>query len=361
MRDFFVLDTLDMVPKSDLATLEHPIYSLTTVPERRQLTYHHGECKIELIPSSLGLPTVFDKEIMIYGMSKLMQLINEGKDAGPVVRLTTHDMLVQTNRQTNNLGYERVLPALNRLRGVTINTTIATGDERTTHGFGLIDEFNYNRKGSMHAERLKYLELKFSDWVYRSVKSGEVLSISRDYFRLRSPIDRRVYEVARKHCGSQPTWRVGLELLQKKVGSKQAEKHFNAHMRGMVRSNHLPDYAVTVEDAQVVFYSRSGRVADGKLPSRRAVVLSRRPDGMTAQQSSCPAKSGDSGEAEPAIRKIRISSMAFDNARALAPGWDMYALENLYIDWASTKDAARSEDARFLGWFKSYTKGKPAP
>ncbi len=358
MRDFFVLDTLDMVPKSDLASLEHPIYSLTTVPERRQLTYHHGDCKIELIPSSLGLPTVFDKEIMIYGMSKLMQLINDGKDAGPTVRLTTHDMLVQTNRQTNNLGYERLLPALNRLRGMVINTTIATGGEASTHGFGLIEEFKYNRKGSMHAERLKYLEIRFSDWVYRSVMSGEVLSISRDYFRLRSPIDRRVYEVVRKHCGSQPSWRVGLELLQKKVGSKQADKHFNSHMRGMVRSNHLPDYAVTVEDGQGVFYSRE-RNSDGKPPSRRAAKLARRPDGVTAQPVASKLNGG--GEAAPVKAKIRISTVAFDNARALAPGWDMYALESKYIEWAATLDAARNEDARFLSWFRSYTKGKPAP
>ena len=36
-------------------------------------------------------------------------------------------------------------------------------------------------------------------------------------------------------------------------------------------------------------------------------------------------------------------------------------LESMYIEWARTKDAARNEDARFLGWVRSYTKGKPAP
>ena len=204
MRDFFVLDTLDMVPKSDMATMEHPIYSLSTKPERRRLSYTNGECKLELIPSSLGLPTVFDKDIMIYCISKLMRMQNEGKAFGPVVRLSTHDMLVETNRPTNNLGYERLLPALNRLRGVVINTTIATGDERTTRGFGLIDEFEYNRRGSMFSERLRYLEIKLSDWIYRAITSAEVLPISRDYFRLRAPVDRRIYEIVRKHCGRQP-------------------------------------------------------------------------------------------------------------------------------------------------------------
>ena len=181
VRDFFVLDTLDMVPKSDMATMEHPIYSLSTKPERRRLSYTNGECKLELIPSSLGLPTVFDKDIMIYCISKLMRMKNEGEEFGPVVRLSTHDMLVETNRPTNNLGYERLVPALNRLRGVVINTTIATGSERTTRGFGLIDEFEYNRKGSMHSERLRYLEIKLSDWIFRAIASAEVLPISRDY------------------------------------------------------------------------------------------------------------------------------------------------------------------------------------
>ena len=367
MRDFFLLDTLDTVPKSDMATMEHPIYSLSTKPERRRLSYTNGECKLELIPSSLGLPTVFDKDIMIYCISKLMRMQNEGKAFGPVVRLSTHDMLVETNRPTNNLGYERLLPALNRLRGVVINTTITTGDERTTRGFGLIDEFEYNRRGSMFSERLRYLEIKLSDWIFRAVTSAEVLPISRDYFRLRAPVDRRIYEIVRKHCGRQPSWRVGVELLQKKVGSKQAEKHFNAHIRNLVRSNHLPDYAVTVEAGQAVFYKRTELDADAPTAARRAVKPSRRADSVTVGQQGGNAPDDAGGQTNRpqdgwpgGVRAIRISTEAFDRAREIAPGWDRYALENIYIGWACDKDVARNEDARFLGWVKSYTKGRPA-
>jgi hypothetical protein len=42
-------------------------------------------------------------------------------------------------------------------------------------------------------------------------------------------------------------------------------------------------------------------------------------------------------------------------------GWDKYMLESVYIAWAKDKEAARDEDARFLSWVRSYTKGKPAP
>lgn len=343
VRDFFVLDTLDMLPRSDMATMEHPIYSLSTRPDRRQLSYTQGEARLEIIPSSLGLPTVFDKDIIIYCISKLVAMRDRGEAIGRVVRITTHDLLVETNRPINNLGYQRLLPALNRLRGVVINTTITTGEERSTRGFGLIDEFEYNRKGSMFAERLKYLEICLSDWIFRAIQSAEVLPISRDYFRLRAPVDRRIYEIARKHCGRQTSWRVGTDLLQKKVGSKQAVKHFHAHLRGLVSSNHLPDYAVTIEGEQTVFYRRSAREAAPVMPP----VI------------DAGARAANGRAVPPAKeRKIAITADAFDAVLEIAPGWDRYALESSYKTWAATKDVARSEDARFLAWVASYTKNR---
>jgi len=77
-----------------------------------------------------------------------------------------------------------------------------------------------------------------------------------------------------------------------------------------------------------------------------------------------PAKQTEAGEKviKPTTeRAIRISEMAFDTMRERAPGWDKYMLENMYVEWAKTKDAARREDARFLRWVTSYTKGKAAP
>mgnify|MGYP002381527590 CR=1 FL=1 len=343
VRDFFVLDTMDVVPRSDLATMEHPIFSLSTHADTKRISYENGGVRVEIIPSAIGLPTVFDKDILIYCISKLIAMRDAGVPIGPCVRLTTHDMLVDTNRPTNNLGYERLLPALNRLRGVVINTTIATGGLMTTRGFGLIDDFEYNRKGSMFAERLKHLEVRLSDWLFRAIAAAEVLPISRDYFRLRAPVDRRIYEVARKHCGRQASWRIGLELLQRKVGSTQAGKFFSRHLRKLILSNHLPDYAVTLEGSQAVFY--------------------RRDDGKTARQQSgapSPVATTSDRPAGQALerRLVRVSQEAVDQLSTIAPGWDRYGLESLYCEWAAELEVARSEDARFLAWARSYTKGK---
>ena len=72
VRDFFVLDALDVAPRSDMASMEHPIFSLSTKAETRPLKYTHGENSVEIIPSTLGLPTVFDKDVLIYCISRLI-------------------------------------------------------------------------------------------------------------------------------------------------------------------------------------------------------------------------------------------------------------------------------------------------
>ena len=223
------------------------------------------------------------------------------------------------------------------LTGTRIKTNIVTGDEVSTQNFGLIEWYDYNRKGSGFAERLRYLDIKLSDWLFRAIDAAEVLPIAKEYFRLRRPLDRRVYEIARKHCGAQATWRISIDKLQRRAGSKQERKHFAAHLRGMVQTNHLPDYALTLEGEHAVFWRRG-------VGARAATSA---PAEIAAQQS--------------VERRILISSEAIEQLYEIAPRWDRHRLEHLYIEWARTKETARSEDARFLGWVRSYTKGKPAP
>ena len=64
------------------------------------------------------------------------------------------------------------------------------------------------------------MELTLSDWLYNAVVGMEVLSISRDYFRIGKPIERRIYELCRRHCGSkQPKWEIGIDKLRKETFS----------------------------------------------------------------------------------------------------------------------------------------------
>lgn len=128
----------------------------------------------------------------------------------------------------------------------------------------------------MFSDRLRYLEIKLSDWVFRAITSAEVLRISRDYFRLRSPVDRRIYEIAPKHCGRQASWRIDIDALQHKAGSKQERRFFVTHLRKLVASNHLPDFAATNERTNAAFYNRG--IIDCVTETSRAVAAETRRD-----------------------------------------------------------------------------------
>ena len=56
-HDLFICDVLDAIPKDDMASMEHPVFSLSTKPDNRTRRYEHNGSVIEIIPSGKGLAT----------------------------------------------------------------------------------------------------------------------------------------------------------------------------------------------------------------------------------------------------------------------------------------------------------------
>jgi hypothetical protein len=54
-HDLFICDVLDAIPKDDMASMEHPIFSLSTKPDTRVLRYEHRNVVVEIAPSVRGL------------------------------------------------------------------------------------------------------------------------------------------------------------------------------------------------------------------------------------------------------------------------------------------------------------------
>jgi plasmid replication initiation protein len=146
-------------------------------------------------------------------------------------------------------GYEFLRRAFERLRGVSIVRNIKTGG---VEWWKII-------KGSPTDSRMIGVEVKFSDWLYNAVTNFEVLTLDRDYFRLDGGVERRVYELCRKHYGNQSRWSIGLDLLHKKSASKTPIRNFRIAVKRLAESNHLPQYRLVFnhEADQLRVYSRS--------------------------------------------------------------------------------------------------------
>lgn len=331
--DFFVCDIFDAVPKGDMASMEHPLFSLSTKPDRSIRRYEHNGVFVEITPSVLGLATIHDRDVLIFTISQIMAALNNGKEVSQVVRFKAYDLLNATNRVTDGRGYEGLKAALDRLSGTRISTNIITGDIEVTKGFGLIDSYGIVR--ASRDGRMQEVEIKLSDWVFNAIRHNEVLTLHRDYFRLRKPLERRMYELARKHCGKQKEWKISLDLLRKKCGSASTEKEFKRLIQNIVEQDteygHIPDYAVSLDEQSVVFKNR------GTMEKEKAV--------------------------KQVYGHVRIDHEAFHDARTVAQGWDVYFLEQEWRNWMADYDVEPPRDGgkAFIGFCRKWVEKRGRP
>jgi len=228
-RDFFLADLFDYALKDDGASMEAPIFTLATKPDLSiwEWTSRDGNKSVRVMPSVLGRATQHDKDVLIYVVSQMTEGLNRGRDDAKnrTVRFTVYDYLVTTNRGVGGDDYRRLQESFDRLAGTRIKTDIRTGGQRVTDNFGILERVRIVEK-SQSDERMIAVDMTLSEWLYNAIQAYEILSIHPDYFRLRKPMARRFYELARKHCGHQAQWKIGLELLQAKAGSKSTLKEF---------------------------------------------------------------------------------------------------------------------------------------
>lgn len=330
-HDLFICDVADAVLKDVMPHMEHPFYSLAKKPDTSVRKYEHNGQWIEITPSVKGMATIYDKDVLIYCISQIMGAIKRGDPVSKRVRINSRDLLTFTNRGTSGRAYSSLIESLDRLEGTRIRTNIITGDEEQTNGFGLIDASSVRRKHGLDG-RLLWCDITLSDWVFSAIKAQEVLTLHRDYFRLAKPLERRVYEIARKHCGQQPKWKIGLPLLHKKSGSEGPEWRFRQMIRSLVLGDHLPDYSIAYDaDADMVTFVNRGTV---KAP------------------------------VEPAIEPWsgRLDPDAYHEARKAAPGWDVRELETEWRMWLSDQDIVpRAPLAHFVKFCRSWAEKRGRP
>lgn len=317
--DLFICDIADAVLKDLVAQMEHPFYSLSKKPETTIRRYEHNGNWIEIVPSVKGLATIYDKDILIYCISQLIAKKNKGEAISKRVRITARELLMFTNRGTSGKDYDAMCEALDRLDGTRIRTNIKRGDEEQFSAFGLIDSASVARKFGLDG-RLLWCEVTLSDWVFNAVSQNECLTLHRDYFRLRKPLERRIYEIARKHCGRQPSWTISIELLHKKTGSKSLLKQFRYLLKELARTNHLPDYTVSLEPGDMIEFTNRATIKAVAALSTRDIP--------------------------------QLDDDVYHDARLAAPGWDVYHLKSEWLSFwdDSGRPTLRDPNAAFLAF-----------
>src|SRR3546814_20548765 len=106
-QDFFVCDVFDAAPKGDMASMEHPLFSISTKPDLTAREYRNGSTFVRVSPGELGRATVQDRDVLISCISQLMAALNSGHPVNQVVRSKAYYLLVQPNRGPDGTDSEK--------------------------------------------------------------------------------------------------------------------------------------------------------------------------------------------------------------------------------------------------------------
>ncbi len=259
--DLFVADILDVAPKGDINTMENPVFALSTKPDLDVWEFTLGDVFIRVTPSRAGRPTIFDKDLLMYCISQVVEGMNRGRQVSKRVQITAYDFLKSTNRGTSGREYLAMMAALERLRGVTITTnTGGKGKSRRGQVRGLIDSADVIERDDRG--RMLSVEIELSEWIFKAITDKSILTYSPHYYRLRKPHERRLYELCRKFCGTQKMWECGEEKLYLRFGTRANIRKFRHQLREMVEAQNIPDYTIEYDEELrkfACFYTPKGK------------------------------------------------------------------------------------------------------
>ena len=311
--------------------MEYPLFSLSTKPDHKAREYRNKDKWLKVSPSPSGLATVHDRDILIYCISQCMAALNQGQTIEKTLRFKAVDLLIVTNRKTSGEGYKLLREALKRLQGTQVETNLTTGGKEQWDVFSFIDKARTIR--DTRDGRMQEIEITLSDWVFNAIqeKGGDILTISRDYFRLRKPLERRLYELARKCCGtSNNRWLMKLTTLHDRTGSQSSYREFKRMMKVIIDDHeHIPDYTFELIDETVYIWPRK------------------------------EFKKRFSGKKKDAVNALpfHIKPETFEIAQQFSEGWDIYFIETEWRKMLEKKAIKPdSPNGSFVGYIKWYVK-----
>ncbi|MCY4139204.1 MAG: replication initiator protein A [Rhodobacteraceae bacterium] len=329
--DLFIADLM-AAPLKELAEhLEFPFFGLAPQPRRKNCRFEdeHGNY-IELRPGLEGLPTIQDQDILIYCMSMAMAEIRGGRPVPERVQMTASDLLRFTNRTIGGRQYNAVESAIYRLTQLTLVTNLRGEEATYTELFGIVDRASMVRRHSLqrrHGGALLGCSIVLSSWIREALEARRVLTLHNDYFRLRTPLERAIYQVVRKHCGEQRMWNIGLAKLQNKVGSRDTLRNFRGNLKKLVarwRDQDFLDYCLEFDDSE---------------------------DQLVAHYANDPRRIP--ADLQPAER--RLTPRTLNTMRRKHPNLDPGQMEQLWRSWAAKQpEQPRNTQAAFLGFCKRY-------
>jgi plasmid replication initiation protein len=217
--------------------------------------YDDGKHWIEITGTKYGVANIWDKEILIYLQSLMQERVNRGEKMSPIFQFTGNDFFRICGTKPNGSAYDRIEESLTRLKSTMIKTNLLDDDGKSgeTRAFSWIDDFKIKWREKRNGEKvMQAVVVRMGLRLYNAILNNKcMLTYDSRYFQLK-PLEKRLYEIARAHCGNQPGFKMGIEKLHKRVGCITELRFFKSKLVTISkRKAQLPGYAISVIDPRI--------------------------------------------------------------------------------------------------------------
>jgi len=280
--DLFLGNLVEASMKDDRELMSNPYFALKK-QRQANIVYSSPHVTIEITSGTdkegdiIGIATIWDKDILLYITTLINAAIDSGRPISREVMFCPYDFLKATGRSTGKRGYTLFYEALRRLHKTNILTTVEADGQVHESGFHWIENYKFVKRTLPNGKEIHSgVIIKLNKWSFDAItKDRRVLTINTDYFDLTKGMERRLYEIARKHVGRQSKWSISLEKLAEKCGTSQKLRQFKADLNKIIDDDNIPDYRLTIIFENGTWteqsYPRSGPRKNGK--DSRAMVI----------------------------------------------------------------------------------------
>ena len=190
-----------------------------------------------------GIATIYDQDVLMFVISQLVDAKSAGMPMSRRVRFTPYQFFRVDEPDTDG----KRLSAVARLAAPAADNDHRNDDPLGIHAarphpailveFGTVED----------AGKLSGVEIVIAEWLFESVEEFNVLTLDKLYFRIAGPVERWLYQHARKATGGETgKWQESFKSLYDKSASQQDFKHYASTLRKLAKLHDLPGFRLTI-------------------------------------------------------------------------------------------------------------------
>ena len=256
--DIFVPALYDVSTKDSRSIMDVAVFRLSKKDKRAGavIRYELPDGHVEVVSSQYGMASVWDYDIVLMMISHLTEAMNryrEGRGPMPTREFRPHvsEILKFCRRSDGGRQYQEIEAALDRLKTTTLKIVRTEKgrdgrpERKAIAPEGLIGGYEV----VSYADNGHILSVKLSvpEWLHKEITEGTksaVLTVHPDYFLIEPGIARFLYRLARQKAGMTfAKW--SFKLIYERSGSLGTFKEFCRILRGIIKTNDLPEYSLS--------------------------------------------------------------------------------------------------------------------